>query len=299
MVASMDESSHFHVLAIDGGGTRCRIAIGDSDTVVSVETGSANISTDFEGTVREIGDGLERLAGRAGRSMTELSALPAYIGLAGVTGPAVAARLRARLPFAHLRIDDDRPAAVRGALGQRNGVVVHCGTGSFYASQSDDGMRFAGGWGPVLGDEASAQWIGRAALRLTLESVDGRRGPSPLSKHFLSEFQGPAGIVGFAGSARPSEFGALARQVTEFAGRGDALARDVMHSGACEIARSLPLVGWRPGRSVCLTGGIGPRFGTYLPQDMQADLSAPEGEPLDGALSLARDLALEIVHDRH
>lgn len=159
-------------------------------------------------------------------------------------------------------------------------------------------MRFAGGWGPVLGDEASAQWIGRTALRMTLESVDGRRAGSSLSERFLSEFDGPAGIVRFAGSARPSELGVLARQVTEFAEKGDDLAEDVMRAGAAEIARSLPHVGWQSGRSICLTGGIGPRFGVYLPQDMRADLTEPQGEPLAGALSLASDFAREIRHDR-
>lgn len=293
----MSESRNFQILAIDGGGTRCRVAIDDGTAAVSIETGSANVSTDFEGAVREVLDGISRLADHMNRSTETLLALPAFVGLAGVTGPAIAGRLRDALPFRHVRIEDDRPAAARGALGRGDGVIAHCGTGSFYVAQIDGGMRFAGGWGPVLGDEASAQWIGRRALRVTLESVDGRVGPSSLSERLLSDFENTAGIVQFAGSARPSEFGALARLVTEFAGRGDALAQYVMSSGAGEIARTLPHVGWTPGRSICLTGGIGPQFGPYLPEDMQVDITEPKGEPLDGAISLARDLAQEITDE--
>lgn len=303
MVISMDDSWKSPVLAIDGGGTRCRLAVADGHMIVSIETGSANVSTDFDAAVREVMQGLVRLAERLERPMGALYALPAFVGLAGVTGPAMAERLRTALPLKHVRIADDRPAALRGALGGKDGVIAHCGTGSFFAAQINGASRFAGGWGPVLGDEASAQWIGRAALRMTLESSDGRCDPSPLCKHLLSDFGDTAGIVRFAGAALPSQFGALAPLVTEFARRGDNLACDIMRSGAGEIVRTLPKMGWIPGLSICLTGGIGPHYVPYLPQDMQASIMAPAGEPLDGAISLARDLAKdlaqEIAYERH
>jgi glucosamine kinase len=228
----------------------------------------------------------------------EVFAAPAFVGLAGVTGPVIAERLRGALPLRHVRIADDRPAAVRGVLGQRDGVIGHCGTGSFYAAQAGGEISLAGGWGPVLGDEASAQWVGRAALRLTLETVDGRLDPAPLSEHLLSRFDGAPGIVEFAGKARPSEFGALAPLVTEAAGRGDALAELIMRQGADEIARAIRHLGWTPRQPVCLTGGIGPHYGRYLPADIQACIASSEGEPLDGAISLAQDFAKEISHER-
>ncbi len=293
----MRDSEKTTVLAIDGGGTRCRIALGVNRLVTSVETGPANVSTDFDGAVRQILAGLYALAERTGQPVGALVRLPAFVGLAGVTGPELAGRLRAALPFERVRIEDDRPAALRGALGDIDGVFAHCGTGSFYGAQSNGTMRFAGGWGPVLGDEASAQWIGRAALAVTLECADGRAGMSALAERFLGDFGGTAGIVGFAGKARPSEFGALAPKVTEYASRGDALATQVMAAGAREIARSLPLIGWAPGQAICLTGGIGPSFGPFLPAEMQTDLAAPSGEPLDGALSLARLLAEETADE--
>ena len=86
--------------------------------------------------------------------------------------------------------------------------------------------------------------------------------------------------------------------VTEFALQGDRMARDIMQTGADEIARALPHLGWGPGRTICLTGGIGPHYVDYLPGDMQDCVSGPVGEPLDGALSLARDLARDIADER-
>jgi glucosamine kinase len=294
----MTEIARTLVLAIDGGGTRCRVAARAGHKIVSVETGPANVSTDLDGAIRQILRGIALLAERMDCPVDVILAAPVFVGLAGVTGPAVADSLRAALPFDLVRVADDRLAAVRGALGRRDGAIGHCGTGSFYAAQTGGEIRLSGGWGPVLGDEASAQWVGRAALRLTLEAVDGRLAASQLSERLLAEFGDASGIVRFAGSARPSEFGALAPLVTDLAGQGDAIAEQIMRQGADEIARGLRHLGWSPGQVVCLTGGIGPHYIPYLPADLRADLAEREGEPLDGAISLALDFAQDIAHER-
>jgi glucosamine kinase len=291
----MDDSPNTMVLAIDGGGTRCRVGFRNGPDVIAIETGAANVATDFDGGVAHVIEGLRALALRSGRSVETLAQLPAFVGLAGVMSSDIAERLRGVLPFSNVRIADDRPAALRGALGMRDGVLAHCGTGSFYGVQIAGRTRLSGGWGPVLGDEASAQWIGRAALRGALKVVDGRAARSGLASLLLDRFGGAPGIVGFAGSARPSDFGALAPLVTDCAARGDALGRHVMAAGARAIAASLVSIGWVSGQAICLTGGIGPHFGPYLPDVMRADIVPPEGDPLAGALSLAQDLALEVT----
>ncbi len=286
----MIDSIEMSVLAIDGGGTRCRIAYSDGKAITSVETGSANVSTDFDGSVREILSGIDALSAKL---EAQLNDQPTFVGLAGVTGPQIADRLRAALPFRKIRIEDDRPAALRGALGDRNGVVAHCGTGSFFGSRIDGQTRLFGGWGPALGDEASAQWISRLALSATLQAVDGRAPMSAMAETFIERFGGVPGLVQFAGAANPKDFGALAPLVTEMAHDGDRLAIQVLQAGADEIARSLPLIGWTPGLAICLTGGIGPHFASYLPNEMRAEVVLPKGEPLVGALALALELAEE------
>lgn len=295
----MSTLDHTLVVAVDGGGTRCRVAAFVDGQVISVETGSANVSTDFDGAVRQMVEGIGALAARVGCADSALWAAPAFVGLAGVTGPEMEQRLRAALGFAHVRIADDRLAAVRGVLGGRDGALAHCGTGSFYALQVEGAAQLAGGWGSVLGDEASAQWVGRLALSLTLEVVDGRRSPAPLADLLLGKFADAAGIVRFAGTARPSEFGALARLVTTGSAQGDDLARAILQRGANEISTALRQMGWRPEMALCLTGGIGPEYAAYLPDDMRARLAETAGQPLDGAIALALDFAREIAHERH
>ncbi|MDE0696348.1 MAG: ATPase [Boseongicola sp.] len=290
----MGESRKSPVIAIDGGGTQCRLALDDGMSIVAVETGPANVSTDFDGALNEISAGLGSLAERAGLKPEALSRIPAFVGLAGMTGETISERLRTALPFAHVRIEDDRAAALRGALGLADGAIAHCGTGSFFAAQCQGTMRCAGGWGPVLGDEASAHFVGKAALGTTLKGIDGQYPTSPLAERILTDFEGTEGIVRFAGSASPSELGALAPLVTEFAKQGDALAEHIMRSGAQDISAMLQVVGWNKGQPVCLTGGIGACYAPYLPADMQSDLTSPLDEPLAGALSLAAAFAQEI-----
>lgn len=285
------------VVAIDGGGTRCRLALREGRANTVVELGSANVTTNFDAAISVIIYGLELLSARAGITLDILSSFPAYAGLAGVAGPSVAKNVTEALPFSHIRVEDDRPSALVGALGMRDGVVAHCGTGSFLAAQINGSQRFAGGWGPVLGDAASAQWVGRRGLALTLEAVDGFCEHSAMSRHFLEKLSGAAGIVRFASTASPADFGALAPAITAHAVQDDPLALQVMHEAANSIADLLPTMGWKPGVAICLTGGIAPHYASYLPDTMQSCVVAPAGEPLSGALSLAQSFSEEIAHE--
>lgn len=289
----MNEPDPCPVIAVDGGGTRCRLAHDDGTAMAIVETGPANVSSDFDGAVREVTAGLDLLADRTGITREVLCATPAFVGLAGVTGQEIADRLAEALPLTALQVADDRPAALRGVLGGADGVLAHCGTGSFFAVQSGGTMRFVGGWGPRLGDEASACWTGREALRAALDQADLRCAATPLTRRLLAEFGGTSGIVAFAGRASPAEIGALAPLVTRHAREGDPQARRIMQAGADLIAATLREIGWRPRRPVCLTGGIGPHFAEYLAADLRAAIAPPMGAPLDGALALARAFAQE------
>lgn len=261
-----------------------------------VEVGAANVSTDFQAAMAEILRGLDLLADKAGLPLDQMAALPAYLGLAGVTGPKIAAAVRAGLPFTRSRVDDDRAAALRGAIGERDGFILHCGTGSFIAGRTGGRLRLAGGWGAVLGDPASAQWVGRQALARTLDVVDATAPATPLAHAMLARFADAPTIVRFAASASPVDFGALAPEVTRRAKDGDRLARTILRDGASAMARDLRRLGWRYGVPVCLTGGIGLAYEDFLPLDIRAALTAPLGDPLEGALGLARDFASEVAN---
>ncbi len=282
------------ILAVDGGGTNCRIACcaGGQRHVVGV--GPANVASDFEGAVARIVAGLEQLAGQLQQPLRTLCRQPAYLGLAGVTGPQMAARVAEALPLELLRVEDDRRSALVGAHAGGDGAIAHCGTGSFLALQRQGAQRFAGGWGSVLGDEASAQWVGRKALSVALDVVDGLTDSTNLTETLLREFDGPAGVVAFAGQARPYEVGQVARKVTAAAEVGDAVGVALMREAAMQLLQVLERMGWTPELPLCLTGGIGPQYQPYLPEAARAALVAPQGAPLEGAITLAQSFAAEV-----
>lgn len=294
----MTRSADILVLAVDGGGTRCRLAACRGGDVHRIEVGAANISTDFEAARAELMLGLDRLATVSGYSKGELTKAPAYLGLAGITGEAIARKLANALPLERVRIEDDRRAAMRGALGPKSGIVAHCGTGSFIAAQLGSSTRLAGGWGPILGDQASAQWVGRQAMADTLEAIDGVTEPSDMASALQNRFGDAAGIVRAAAEMTPSEFGAIAPVVTEYAGQGDALAVSILCKGADYLSDRMVKLGWVAGLPICLTGGIGPQYAPYLPAEMQAALSKPIGDPLSGAIALAHAFQEEIEDER-
>ena len=82
------------------------------------------------------------------------------------------ARKFARLA-ARVEILSDAQAALLGALGDAPGVLILAGTGSIVIGRDANGRwARAGGLGPLLGDEGSAFWIGRAWLRATTHGED-------------------------------------------------------------------------------------------------------------------------------
>ena len=276
------------ILAVDGGGTRCRFVLCNGTDQTLVEAGPANAFSDFDGTVACLLDGTKRLAQQAGVSVETVTTCPAFIGLAGVINPQIAKRLEQALPFPNARYADDRLAALRGALGASDGLLAHAGTGSFLGAQINGRHKLAGGWGAALGDEASALWVGRKALSLTLQAVDGFLSLSPLTQTLLTRFGDPSGIVTFGSTATPAAIGELAPLVTEHALDDDPTALQIMQSAADFIGTGLQHMGWTPGMTICLTGGIGPHYADYLAKDQQANLIAPKGPPIDGAIALAR-----------
>jgi len=291
----MTESHNSAVLAVDGGGTRCRVGCEINGILHSVESGAANVSSDFDGALVQIRTGLDEMSRKLGVDIPVMLKWPAFVGLAGVTDPRMAGCLKDALGLLCARIEDDRPAAVRGALGVQDGLIAHCGTGSFLAAQTGGRMRFAGGWGPVVGDEASAQWVGRTALAQALCAYDGTQIETALTQKLLADLNGPAGIVSFAGTATPAQFGALAPAVTSAAKAGDVVAQGIMRAGADYIAETATKLGWQSGQAICLTGGIAKQYATYLPEELQSAIRPPLGEPLTGALALAK----EIRHEHH
>ena len=286
------------LLGIDGGGTSCRVALLWRGNRYESRGGSANVTSDPHGAVSTIATGLKDVAKQAGLEPERLRQIPAHLGLAGATTPAVCDQVKAMLPLARASVSDDQLTTLAGALTRDDGVVVSIGTGSFLARQQRDARRFLGGHGLALGDEASGAWLGRALLARVLHSVDGLAPSSPLTVEILAEFGDEAGAVSlFAATASPARFGHSAPRVVAAARAGDVVALALMRSGASYILAGIEALNWQEGEAICLMGSLGPYYRPYLPDHVTRCVRDAKGSALDGALFLAAQNAQAGVAD--
>ena len=283
-----------HIIACDGGGSRCRIAITDAQAnrLATTEGPSANPATSMAEAITCLRDTLRDAQRKAGLSDAEIKSADAWFGLAGVISPKIMSEIAGALPIDNITVSDDRPTNMAGAFGATDGYVAAIGTGSFLGSQNGVNQRFAGGWGFRLGDEASGAWLGRRLLSRILDWHDGiAEGSGLLEEVFNSLDQKPDQIVLFANSAAPADFASFAPQVVQAANRDDPVGITLMQDGARYIEDTATALGFSAGDALCLLGGVGPRYEPFLAADFTRNIVAPQGTALDGAIQLARGMA--------
>jgi len=287
-------SEHPILIGVDGGGTGCRVAIGtpSAGVLAQAEGGRANASSDPELAIKNIISTVLAAAKKAGVSPGALRDAVAHLGLAGVMTPADSQRIASALPYKSASVTDDRPTAVTGALGDQDGFLLSVGTGTIVAASKDGHFRYIGGWGFQISDQSSGAWLGRAALERTILCHDGLAAHTDLTRALMAKFgDDPNAIVSFSLSAKPGDFGSLAPLVVSGADAGDTWGLSVMKDGADYLSKGLSVLGFLPGDTLCLTGGVGPHYASYLPPKALTGRIASRGSALDGAFQLAKSRA--------
>lgn len=298
------------VLGLDAGATHVRAAVADAAGRVlgRGEAGPANPyalgALAADRARRQAITAALRQAHAAPRAVGAV-----VVGSAGVSeggaGRDVARRTRAGFPGARVAVVTDGEIAQVGALAGGAGIVVIAGTGSIVWGRNRRGeWARAGGWGWLLGDEGSGQWLGRQGYAAALRALDGsgrRTAILPALQRSL-RLQSSAALATQPRPAMPAEFGALAPLVLAAAAGGDAVAREFVRRGGAELARQTAAVAHRlrlRRPHVCYGGSVltsGPVLRRALQRALQtalpgARLCPPAGDALDGALQLARQLA--------
>jgi N-acetylglucosamine kinase len=150
-----------HVIGLDAGGTKTVGLLADEngEIVRQARSGGANF--------RVTGElGIEKTLYEVILALDPPVPLGAVcLGIAGADRPPQVAIVRdviARLGFRrNVRVVNDAAIALVAGTGDGIGVVVVAGTGSIaYGQDASGGTARSGGWGYLLGDEASAFWIG-------------------------------------------------------------------------------------------------------------------------------------------
>ncbi|MBT8410255.1 MAG: ATPase [Octadecabacter sp.] len=279
------------IIAVDGGGSGCRAAVGTRDRGILAQAtgGPANATTDPRGAIQNVLTAVQRAAEQADVRTLDRGGAVAHLGLAGIMSAQQGQTVAQALPFAACSVTDDRPTTAAGALGGTDGFIAAIGTGSFVGRSAGDVFHAVGGWGLALSDQASGAWLGREALVRVLLAQDKVAPSTALTDGLMAHFGGvPNAIVAFSQTATPADYAHLAPQVLTAAQAGDPTARDIMSQGADYIGSALAALGYSKGDPLCLTGGIGPQYIAYLSPAIQQAVIPAAGTALDGAFALAR-----------
>ncbi|KAA9161855.1 N-acetylglucosamine kinase [Amycolatopsis acidicola] len=166
------------VVGVDAGGTSTRaLAVSADGTVLgSGRSGGANPNS------QPPAEAVAHVAEAIGSALTGLDPYEAnacVVGMAGtakLTDRTVAALYEAtweRLGLSGVVVLTDAEVAFASGTTARDGTVLVAGTGSIAGRIRGRRMvSTAGGYGWLLGDEGSAYWLGREAVRTTLRALE-------------------------------------------------------------------------------------------------------------------------------
>jgi glucosamine kinase len=253
-------------LALDAGGTSSRAVVLDtSGRVLGYgRAGSGNP------TAAGIGDAVSAIGAAAEQAAVDLTGSErpgvALIVMAGEKTTAFRESLFDRLAalgIGQVVLDHDLLGIFHSGTAAEDGYALIAGTGSVAARIRNGRLdRVAGGKGWLLGDAGGGFWIGRAAARAVIASLDGQAQDTALTGLVLEAMRIEADLNTVAGRAealrqltsalyaRPpislAEFAPLA-----FAVHDDHVARPILVGASAALADLLSAV-----RSPDLTGPV-------------------------------------------
>lgn len=239
------------VVGVDGGGTRTRAAILDGGRVIGEGTaGPSNpLRVGIGNGAKAICDAIDKACNAALIHRGDLTA--AGIGLAGVRRKDIRTRMREVLievlGIKNIELMTDGDIALYGATDGAPGIVVISGTGSICCGVNRQGKRvFAGGWGPVAGDEGSGSWIARRALQAVAQASDERGPRTALTAVACEYFQvgtpDDLSTAIYAPTITNDRIAGFSKRVIETARERDPVAINILTEAGRELGRAAATV---------------------------------------------------------
>ena len=304
-----------------------------NDLVVALDVGKTNLRAEVRERGRcrlRVSEGVRGWMGAPGPRAALLAqlaevcgALPeagsltsAGAGIAGYDSAAaeekneVTGALRMALPRARVRVASDARTAHLGAFRGEPGALLLAGTGAVALAVDPAGASYwAGGLGPVLGDEGSGGWIGREGCLAAARSIDGRGPATALARRCERTFGVAATQLGALVAASPSPaglFGRFASDVLEAWLEGDEQAGCIAEQAAAHLAAAAIAVLRRldaRNRRFAVVGGLSAHAAFAAALTSRVAAAVPEavrvparGDALDGAALLASGSVLSVRH---
>ncbi|ATD56008.1 N-acetylglucosamine kinase [Clostridium chauvoei] len=303
-----------YYLGIDGGGTKTRYILVDDklEKVGDVESGTIHIhQVGVEGIKKELRENISKICSNVNIEPKDI----AFI-FAGVPGYGESLEDKVKIDQAirevmeaPYMIDNDAVNGWAAGTACKAGINVVAGTGSIAYGRNDEGMLArCGGFGPGIGDDGSAYWIGLRTINEYTKQRDGREEKTALLDVLEREYN-----ISYDYEIVDIVFNKLQRDRTKLATfskicflaaeEGCPVARKIFEDVAEELfkhIRSLSKTLKFDGKFVVsYTGGVF-KAGKYVLEPLKAKVEAagldciiqePELDPWNGAALLAYKLA--------
>ena len=236
-----------YFLGIDAGGTKSEFLLGDETRELArVRSGTIQrLRTDAASAEANLDEALEELTAASGISMLAIDRC--CIGTSAETVPLVVEWLRHSFALrvgGELILVGDVEVALDSVFSGGRGVLVLAGTGSNVAGRTAAGsILTAGGWGPVLADQGSGNFLGREGLRRGFLAIDQQRPTGLLEavKAFWN-LRSTGELIERANGRPVPDFSQLAPVVVDCAAQGDRVAQAVLEQGGADLAYLAGLV---------------------------------------------------------
>jgi N-acetylglucosamine kinase-like BadF-type ATPase len=290
-----------YFLAIDAGGTKTEVAVGDEQQVLSREVGGSikvpNVGAEVAGA--NLNEVVVRALSHAGLTAKQIDG--ACVGMSGISRADIrdwlTQAMAGILPNPATLVGDQEVAHYAAFLGEP-GVLVIAGTGSIAIGKSPEGKTArCGGWGAKFSDEGSAYWIGQLAVRKLFRLRD-RGADVPLLQRIVQDLAlGDADRL--VSTQEAFDFATIFPTICKTAEEGDLTAWYVLSEAGREladmalaVAQSLALVRG----TVCGAGSVF-RYAPLVRSAFRGALVANAAhliydeklvEPVLGALAMAR-----------
>jgi glucosamine kinase len=297
-----------YYLGFDGGGTKTECILADEDgrTLARAAAGPSNpLRTGYTRAWFSLSSAADILLSRHKLYAEDIRGVCAGLGGAGRMSVArrVVTFFERSYPNAQVRVTTDLEIALEAAFGTGEGIILLAGTGSAAFGRDASGRTArAGGRGPWISDEGSAFDIGRRAVAAVARAEEYGGASTALSKRLLEWHQcrNWDALLDRIAKNPDDIFPQTFPLVAELADAGDAVARQILSTGAASLAELAACVsnelGWRDRDfPIARTGGVYGRsksFDSFIAAELKkavprGQLIASKVSPAEAAVQMA------------
>ncbi|EAR07756.1 BadF/BadG/BcrA/BcrD ATPase family protein [Reinekea blandensis] len=286
----MTDTQHYYI-GLDGGGTRCRARIADTqgNTLGEAVSGSANVFQNAKQAWQSVQSAISDANQQAGLSSSELTQAIIVAGLAGAEVNSCASEFLSLVQgFQHFTLLTDAQIACLGAHNGQDGAIYIVGTGAIGIAFESGHWRRVSGWGFPLDDIGSGAWLGQQAVRAALRAHDGVTPASDMTNQVWDHFNHSSeNLLTWSGSANSGDYGQFSPLVTRAYKAGDPVALNIVQQQLDYLSEQMNSLVTND-LSLSLMGGLSDWIAPLLPMQLQNRLTPSQSDALTGALRYAQ-----------